>query len=54
MQQSKAHFVLPIHVAGRTMRVCDPPDPDALCATPFDVALLRATSSERIARWMYA
>jgi hypothetical protein len=53
MQQSKARRVLPIYVADRTMRVCDPTDPDELCATPFDVGLLRATPSGRIAGGMY-
>src|SRR5262245_58150291 len=36
------------------MRVCDATDADVLCATPFDVGLLRGTPAERIARGMYA
>ena len=54
VQQSKARRVLPIYVADHTMRVCDPIDPDELCATPYDVGLLRGTPAERIARGMYA
>jgi hypothetical protein len=53
IQQSKARRVLPISVADRTMRICDPTDVDGLCATPFEVGLLRGTSFERIARGMY-
>ena len=41
-------------VANRTLRLCDPPNGDDWCVTPFDVALLGAKlGPSRFARAMY-